>query len=215
MKLYKISNKIYHVQFNSQSNLSLTFLRFQEYYESPKFKGKIFSLDKFKDWYIKNSSKNKNIEKINYYKDWEAFNIPSYILKPFYKGKFNPLSQEEEKLLELLKNIKEKKFYVIGTLKKRNKKDIKHEIAHGLFYTNNKYRRNVKKILKKIDKEEKNKIINLLIKIEGYSKKVLEDELHAYILADLAWLRRNRMKITKLKNIHQMLDQNFNKFYKK
>ena len=36
----------------SQYWLTSTFLRFQEYYESPKFRNLGFSLEEFQDWYV-------------------------------------------------------------------------------------------------------------------------------------------------------------------
>ncbi|MDO8467341.1 MAG: hypothetical protein Q7S56_00110 [Nanoarchaeota archaeon] len=211
MEMHKLAPRIYHAIFKKQHELFLSFIRIQEYYESPKFKGKIFTLDHFKKWYLK-SSNDKNTKA--YYTDWEAFNVPSSSLKPFFKGKFNPLSKEENNLIERLKNIKEKKFYIIGTFTKRNKKDLKHEVAHALYYTNSNYKKQVNKILKQIDKEECIKINNLLTKVEGYSKNVLADETQAYILADMASLKRNNIKISKLKVVHKELTKNFIKYYK-
>ncbi|MEK6894973.1 MAG: hypothetical protein AABX48_00465 [Nanoarchaeota archaeon] len=210
MEMHKLAPRIYHITFAKQHELFLSFIRIQEYYESPKFKGKIFTLDHFRKWYLK-SSNDKNTKE--YYTDWEAFNIPSSALKPFFKGKFNPLSKEENKLIEKLKTIKEKKFYIIGTFTKRNKKDLKHEVTHALYYTNLNYKKQANKIVKQIDKKESAKINKLLIKIEGYSSNVLADETQAYILADLNTLKRNNIKVSKLKVVHKELTRSFKRYY--
>jgi len=42
-----LSDKIHLMIFDNQKELTTTFLRFQEHYESPKFRGKIFSLKEF------------------------------------------------------------------------------------------------------------------------------------------------------------------------
>ena len=97
MKLEELIENIYHVSFPTRKEAASTFLRFQEHYESPQFRGKIFSLDEFKEWYTANSEKGKAKGKFTYYDDWGGFNIPSYILEPFYKGLFNPLSEKESK----------------------------------------------------------------------------------------------------------------------
>ena len=102
----------------------------------------------------------------------------------------------------------------MGTFTKRNKKDLKHEVAHALYYTNSNYKKQVNKILNKINKKERIKINNLLTKVEGYSNNVLPDETQAYILADMASLKRNNIKVSKLKNVHKELSKNFTKFYK-
>ena len=39
------------VRAEHQYTLASAFLRFQEHYESPKFRGEIFSLEEFMDWY--------------------------------------------------------------------------------------------------------------------------------------------------------------------
>jgi len=56
-------------------------LRFEEYYESPRFKGRIFTFDEYRKWYVKNSPKGKKTGRFTYYSDWSGFNIPSYALK--------------------------------------------------------------------------------------------------------------------------------------
>ncbi|MEK7106247.1 MAG: ABC transporter ATP-binding protein, partial [Patescibacteria group bacterium] len=68
---------IYLVEAPTQYALASTFLRFQEHYESPKFRGQFFSLEEFMDWYA------EEYGNFTYYKDWTGFNIPSYILKSF------------------------------------------------------------------------------------------------------------------------------------
>ena len=103
MKVKEIIKNIFHISFSTQHELASTFLRFQEYYESPKFRGKIFSFYEYKKWYTANSPKGKKTGKFTYYKDWGGFNIPSYVLKPFYQGKFNPLSNKEKKFLRAFK----------------------------------------------------------------------------------------------------------------
>ena len=91
---------IHLLSFDTQHDLTSTFLRFQEHYESPRFKGEVFTLDEFQDWYIKNSPNGIETGKFTYHTDWNGFNIPSHILKPFYEGKFDPLSFDEQAILE-------------------------------------------------------------------------------------------------------------------
>ncbi|MBN1175138.1 ABC transporter ATP-binding protein [Candidatus Woesearchaeota archaeon] len=167
-----ITSKIFLLVFDTQVELSSTFLRFQEHYESPKFRNKIFSLEEFKEWYIKDQGK------FSYYTDWNGFNIPSKILKPFYEGKFNPLSEKEKQLLSLFKNIKGN-FYIIGVHRKHKSIPdlLNHEIAHGLFYTDKEYKNKASGIIKKYDTT---KIQNELSSKGGYHKSVLLDEVHAY-----------------------------------
>ena len=208
MKNEEVLPNIYHINFKTQKELSSTFLRFQEYYESPKFRNKIFTLKEYKKWYIKNSEKGKKLNKFTYYSDWSGFNIPSYILKPFYKGKFNPLSKKEKILLKTFLNVRGD-FYIIGTF--GLKKTLKHEIAHGLFYTNHSYKKEILKVLSKINKECQSKINKYLSDSGGYHKNSWQDETQAYLLTHTEEL--HDMGIKKLYLIK--LKKRINNIYKK
>ena len=172
MKKTEIYNKIYHVELGSAKELALTFLRFQEYHESPKFKDRIFSLKKFKKWY---SDKNGQF---SYHSDYSGFNIPSWVLTLFFNGNFNPLSNREKKFLSIFKKHRNQKFYIIGTLKNESKETLKHELAHALFYTNSNYRKEVLAIIKTKNLAP----IKNFLKKSDYHPSVYLDECHAYIL---------------------------------
>jgi len=171
----KLADRIHLLTFENQRDITSTFLRFQEHYESPNFRGKIFSLEEFKEWYIKNSPKGIASGEFTYYSDWNGFNIPSYILTPFYDGKFVPLSEQEKSFLDIFKN-EVGKFYVIG-VHKQAPHFLKHEISHGLFHTNDSYRLEVQHILSQFGVEA---IKEELRQKAGYHEEVLEDEVHAY-----------------------------------
>jgi hypothetical protein len=119
--------------------------------------------------------------KFTYYSDWNGFNIPYYVLCPFFKGKFNPLSGKEQKILEIFKNIKGK-YYIIavhGDIKIENNGLLKHEIAHALYYISNSYSEKISNILKKYDNS---KLKRWLLKTGGYNVNVFDDEIQAYFL---------------------------------
>jgi len=178
---YNIAKNIFLLVFDNQREITKTFLRFQEFYESPKFKGKIFSLDDFKKWYIVDSPQGKKTGKFTYYSDWNGFNIPSSVLKPFYSGKFNPLTLREKKILKIFSKRKDK-FYIIGV--HRESKNIKtflqHEIAHGLFFVDDNYRKEVLSVISKFDTKL---IEEELVEKAGYHQEVLLDEIQAYSIS--------------------------------
>ncbi len=68
------------------------------------------------------------------------------------------------------------KFYIIG-VHKQALHFLEHEIAHGLFYTNDSYRAEVQKIISQFDIEA---VKEELRQKAGYHEDVLEDEVHAY-----------------------------------
>jgi hypothetical protein len=139
MKIKEILPQIFLVTENKSEELCKIFVRFQEHYESPEFRGKYFSLNQYKKWYIKNSAVGKKTGKFSYYNDWGGFNIPSYVLEPFYEGKFGKLSAREAKLLAYFNKYRGQKFYIIGSQPK-NQRVLYHEISHGLWYVNDKYK---------------------------------------------------------------------------
>ncbi len=173
LKRIYVAPGIIHLKFNNHNELTKTFLRFQEHYESPKFRGKIFTLAEFKRWY-KADRKSKTF---TYYTDWSGFNIPSKVLVPFKSGLFDPLSSREKRLLDAL-SLDKGKFYIIGTYESKSSGTLDHEIAHALYYTDKNYKAEIDKALKGVDFSPIRKKLMLM----GYCKEVLPDETHAFLL---------------------------------
>ena len=210
MKFKQICNNIYWLDFKKQDEMCLSFCRLQEHYESPEFAGKIFTMEEYQAWYI------KTYHMWSYMIDWAGFNVPDYVVRKFINGEFNPLTRLEEKLLDKLilgtkcKIYKPTPYYVIGTCNMKEKYALKHEIAHGLFYTNPEYTRNVINILN--DNEFPYvRFVNWLIK-KGYHLSTAFDELHAYAMDDFITSDKAFPNIKPwLKGIN-LLKENFNKF---
>lgn len=192
----KVAPSIYLVSFDDHVNMCKVLLRFAEHYESPKFRNKIFTLKEFKKWY-----KTTRDGHFTYYYDWMGFNIPSYAFVPFKQNKFNPLSKNEKLFLDVIKNIKEP-FYIIAA-PCGDSGTIRHEIAHGLFYTNPKYQKAVLNILKKVDTKKTFK----KLKKAGYCNEVLFDEFNAFALDEGTYFIDDDKIKKKLNNL-------FNKFMK-
>jgi len=177
IQLRSLTERIHLVTFDSQREVASTFLRFQEHYESPEFRGKVFSLGEYKKWYIENSPMGKKTGEFTYCYDWAGFNVPSYVFISFRKGDFDPLSRKEKKLLNILED-KPEPFYVIGSFRGIGYKGVvKHELAHGLFYTDEEYREEIMNVLKKFDLS---KVKDNLRALASYHEDVLDDECHAY-----------------------------------
>ena len=174
----RLAPGIFVLRFKSQYTLASTFLRFQEHYESSRFRGRIFSLEEFMDWYA------GRFGAFTYYQDWSGFNVPSSALKPFYDGRFDPLSRKERRLLALFRKER-KPFYVIGITADQ---DLQHEIAHALYFTQPEYRNAVRAAMRKYDTSAMAKRLATL----GYHRHVLADEVHAYTVGND--LREPRVK---------------------
>lgn len=212
MDCKEIYPNIFHINFSTQKELASTFLRFQEHFESPSFKGKIFSLDDFKYWYVNNSPKGKETGEFTYYQDWSGFNIPSETLIPFSDGLFDPLSSEEKELLKLFDGVP-RPFYIIGTYGKEQS-SLKHEIAHGFFYTNKEYRNKVLDIIHDIPEEFKNKIAKHLESSAGYHNSVIIDEMHAYLISGLEKLEKDGLERFPFLRFQKRLREVFDDFVK-
>ncbi len=192
--LTPVAKNVFHLNFPTQHLLAATFLRFQEHYESPKYAGKSFTWEEFMDWYAKENGK------FSYLEDWSGFNIPSRVFTAFRKGLFDPLTKKEAALLALFEGVKGR-FYVIGTAGAKDDGTLRHEIAHGLFYRDPVYKRRVREILKGVDLAP---VHAALIKL-GYGPNVLEDEAHAYLGDDLAFLAEKGVDVRPYAEAHDKL----------
>jgi hypothetical protein len=164
-----IGGGIFVLRFATQYELAASFIRVQEHYESTRFRNRVFTLDEYKEWYA------STFGAFTYYKDWSGFNVPSSAFAPFYAGRFDPLRPREQRLLGLLRREREP-FYVIGI---SSDADLKHEIAHALFYMRPDYRDAVKTAMSGYDTSRVRKRLASM----GYHRHVLIDEVHAYLVA--------------------------------
>ena len=60
----------FHLIFGKQTDMTLSLLRLQEYYESPEFCGKRFTLEEFIEWYI------DKFHEFSYITETGGMNIP-------------------------------------------------------------------------------------------------------------------------------------------
>jgi hypothetical protein len=172
-------SKVIHLQFDNSWDMCDGLMRFQEHYESPKFRGLIFTRDEFEKWYKDDTQSTS----FNYHYDWSGFNFPSYIVEPFLEGKFDPLTPAEAKILDALRGIK-LPYYVIGTSGSLADEDItmKHELAHALFYLDETYKQSCLDIVKDAEQKESKEFNDFTsyLKSIGYCDSVIYDEIQAY-----------------------------------
>ena len=217
LSLEELAENVYHVQFATQLEITSTLLRPQEHFESPEFRGKIFTFDEFKEWYIKNSPRGKETGEFTYFSDWNSFNFPSTVLKPFYRGDFDPITDKEGQFLKLFEG-KSEPFYVIGThrekpLKIRN--SIRHELGHALFLTSPEYKSDVLEVLNGMNQSHRQEVIGYLESTGGYHQDVIVDETHAHLLASLAKLQeKGDIEVQKFAEVSGQLNAIFDKYFK-
>jgi hypothetical protein len=205
MSVRTIAENIFHVNCPVKYVLTSTLLRFQEHYESSKFRNAIFSLEEFKSWF----RGTREHGQFSYYDDVGGFNFPSSVLIPFVDRRFDPLSAREKALLSLLPNTPHD-FYVVGTYGDQfDLTHLRHEIAHGLYYTNQDYRGCVDLVLEGLDV----KPLEALLRQHGYHESVFRDEGHAYLGDDLENLQKMGITIEPYAKAHEQLLQLYNQFF--
>jgi len=206
LRIEKVAPKIYAVIGPTSKAVASVMIRLQENYESPKFRNKVFTLDEFIPWYTNSQKK----ETFTYFNDWSGFNVPGYIVKRFLNGKFNPLSREELWLVKAISELNiRSNFYLLGYAESAGRTK-KHEIAHGLFYTNRKYKQEVLDAMKNHNTNT-GKLPKLLRKY-GYCDNVLLDEYHAWTLTDSALIKKHGAWSHKLDILKEKLEHIYRKY---
>ena len=182
---------LYLLTFETQYELCMSFVRIQEFYESPKFRNKYFTLEEFIDYWAKEFGNGS----FDYPARWNGFNLPSKVISKWYTlaSDCGFIRNKEGDLLETIGDLVCKeyeednilgsaKYYVIGINNEHSeekKKVIDHETAHALYYLYPSYKKAVNKLLKDLPKDISDVAAKHLLKI-GYGKNVSRDEMQAY-----------------------------------
>ncbi len=183
----EVKPSIFLFLFKDYYDMSMHFLRYQEYYESasPKFRGKNFEIFDFMRWYSKKYGKGA----FTYPKDWGGFNIPGEVITKVYPNiidynKYDNAMWQAYMDCSLKRgNIsKNPQFYIIGATNKGP--TLRHEIAHGFFYNISEYKKEMTALVKSL-KPSVRKHINKTLKNMGYTPKVYIDETQAYMATGL------------------------------
>ena len=210
MIIKPLHKQIILIESKNIEELSNTFIRIQEYYESPfaEIRGKTFTLGRLAQLY----SERGRTGGFTYHKtdihwgDWAGFNFPSEALAPFIQGLFDPLTEKEAAFISTFR-YRTDKFYIIGTII-GDTGTYKHELAHALYYISDKYKKEVDSLLLKVS------LTPILDKLKetGYTSEVFLDESQAYLISDLDSLELNINQYPKYIELQAKLLKVFNKF---
>lgn len=218
-KISEVAPRIYAVVIKDDYDRAMLFCRYQEFYESP-LKGireSSFTLFEFMRAY----SRSRGNDVFTYTSDWSGFNIPSVSLKQAFKafGK-KYFSQYDEIMKQIFdfceKDVctkygsKNKSFYLIGA-DSANSSTMRHEIAHGFYWTNPEYKKNCTELIKGVKRSVYETVKRVLVKI-GYAndKNIIDDELQAYFSTGLG----ERLDGDNIRPYTKPFIENFKKFYK-
>jgi hypothetical protein len=219
-KIKEVKPGIFLAEFKDSYDMCMTFCRYQEYYESPNpnFRNKPFNFFDFVKWY---SQKYGN-GNFTYTNDWSGFNIPSNKLLDCFNSidiswdsPCNDHNQYDETMSDIINAIRLKmlnkpigkleNYYLIGAMD-GNERTIRHEVAHGMFYLNKEYKKEMLTLVKALKPTFRKKFYQDLEKI-GYTKQVLPDEAQAFLAT--GW----KDYFTPLKGEDAPFIKVFNKYY--
>jgi hypothetical protein len=219
-KIEEVEPNVYAVIIPDNYHKAMLFCRVQEFYESPnpKFRGKAFSIWDFIEWY----SRQKR-DAFTYAFDWGGFNIPLKTAWDCYeklKEHESPYDTEMENIIRTIelkmfnkKNTRNWNAYIIGAADMKGW-TFKHEISHGLYYTNKKYKELTDEVTDTIPLKDYMKFRNNLLKM-GYTEGVINDEIQAYLNFGHDWpafVRGVSKKMCKnLNKTYQTIYNNFSK----
>ena len=177
MRKIKVTENIkdlFHLQFSNQYYMNSMLVRIQEFSDSSKFRHKHFTLEEFADWWTSKEGK------WNYHTDTNGLNFSGSNLRPFYMGKFDPLTEKEKRMLEMFEPQMGRldDIYIIGTFRMS---EITHEEAHGLYYLDEQYRKKVDKLLKEVPRRVK-RVAYKFFREGMYHPSNFRTELNSYIL---------------------------------
>ena len=216
-KVKEIRPFIYCVEIDDDYDRAMLFCRYQEFYESPykKFRGKPFTWMQYMKHY-KDAWKKRVF---TYPDDWAGYNIPSNVMQ-----RANHIFCKETEYDEIMNDIyfycaidSQNKndgtrcdWYLIGASSK-DKGTLNHEIAHGMYYTNKEYKKEVIKLIDKIKPSHYEKLTKKLVKM-GYvnDEKIIDDEINAFMSTGLY----NGLDTKELKVYERGFKSNFKKFNK-
>lgn len=182
-KLWKALPGVFAVEIPDSYDRGMLFCCYQEFYESPykEIRGKQFGLIYFMKMY----KEKRGDVSFNYTTDWHGYNIPSNILfsalesVETYDYKWVMLSIYGECYINC-----DTDFYVIG-VDSVSSNLFNHELAHGLYYTNKQYKKEMNKLVNDMADKEYSKMKAMLLRM-GYrnNKDIINDEIQAYMVDD-------------------------------
>jgi hypothetical protein len=173
----RLRDRLYQLQFDDQFEMCMTFLRYQEFYESPRYEGRKFTLAEYMSWYAKAQSKDGTF---SYPRDWGGFNVPVDVIK-----KVRALGIDDpnhyDALMSYVYTVASSQCddaYLIGIT--RGTELDKHETTHAMWHIDEVYRDECHCILQETNPSLIDALKDVLIEM-GYTEVTALDEVQAYL----------------------------------
>ena len=201
-----IGGQVFHLQFFDAKRMARTLMRFEEFYESKKFKGTYFTREEFERWY-------RAAHGASYEEHWaEGFNLPGSALESFYEGHFSPLTIDEQQLLNFFRGKRGAPFYVIATANNSPHDNLGHELAHALYFVNAEYKKEVDAVLAQTDLAALKHFLQTDPEYGVYHESVLDDECQAYLSKSVDELRERGFDVSPYVNMTSRLREIYKKY---
>jgi hypothetical protein len=226
INIKEILPRVLLVNIKDQYTLCMTFIRIQEFYESPQFKGKYFTLEDYMDWYC--SVPTLGNGSFTYPSDWDGMNFDGVTLKKWLHTCIKNKDQLRNKELKLINSIEKyigdidniDQYYIIGTTN-NNGSTIQHEIAHAFYSLYPEYKKRCDELIDLFPVSFVKKCRDIIIESGGYCVEVFKDEFQAYLSTSNYIYNRNIYSIVcsdklqdKVRSIRNKLEENLKMFKK-
>lgn len=193
-KIVQLKPRVYAAVIPNRYERGMLFCRYQEFYESPhrKIKGKIISFEEMMNVYVKLNK----LDSFNYPAEWAGYNLPSQVLwkavdEFHYSYKGNGYDELMKNIAfycenDVLNKTGERKPWYLICAESSESSLMKHELAHGLYYTNKEYYNSCQLLINNMRKIDYESIKKKLIKMQYCpDKKIIDDEIQAYLSTGL------------------------------
>lgn len=174
----KLRNRLYELRFDDQHEMCMTFLRYQEFYESPRYVGRKFTLAEFMSWYVKDQSKDGSF---SYPRDWGGFNLPVDIIGKVHAMGIDDPSHYDSLMFAVYRMISAQcdGAYLIGVT--QGAQLDAHETTHAMFHIDDAYRAKVLDVLTDTKHTSMVRKFQDILMNRGYAEVTTLDEVNAYI----------------------------------
>lgn len=204
----KLRNRLYELRFDDSYEMCMTFLRYQETYESPRYVGRKFTLAEYMSWYCKEQSKDGSF---SYPTDWGGFNLPVDIITQVHERGIDDPNHYDALMWSLSRVISSQcdGAYLIGVGKTAELDE--HEMTHAMFHIDDEYRAKVLDVLAK-SPDLVNKLKAILLN-NGYAEVTGLDEVNAYVVTGDHGFFKKHKKSVGYKRLYQQLKALHKKHY--
>jgi hypothetical protein len=186
MEFKRIYPHVYHLRFEKCYDLAMHFLRYQEYYESLKFCGQIFTLVDYMEWYARDHGDGV----FSYTKDWAGFNVPGDVMIAVSEADLPDPNKYDAQMRALVQTVRNEegdhRFYFIGTSGEGDPEEdeteesvLDHELGNATEIINEEYRAGMEELLDSMPRKNYDAAWKALQEMR-YHPITCRDEVHAY-----------------------------------